>query len=31
MDSITMIRVISGICFAIVLMVLIQRRRRRVR
>ena len=30
MDSITLIRVVAGICFVIVLMVLIQRRRKRV-
>ena len=30
MDNITMIRVVAGICFVVVLMVLIQRRRKRV-
>jgi hypothetical protein len=30
MDSETLIRVVAGICFVIVLMVLIQRRRKRV-
>ena len=30
MDGITLIRVVAGICFVIVLMVLIQRRRKRV-
>lgn len=30
MDSVTVIRVVAGICFVIVLMVLIQRRRKRV-
>jgi preprotein translocase subunit SecG len=30
MDTVTMIRLVAGICFAIVLLVLIQRRRKRV-
>jgi hypothetical protein len=30
MDNVTMIRVIAGICFVIVLFILIQRRRKRV-
>lgn len=30
MDSISMIRVISGVCFLIVLFILIQRRRKRL-
>jgi hypothetical protein len=30
MDNITMIRVVAGICFVVVLLVLIQRRRKRV-
>lgn len=31
MDNVTLIRIISGICAVIILMVLIQRRRRRVK
>jgi preprotein translocase subunit SecG len=31
MDSVTLIRVAAGICFVIVLVVLIQRRRKRVK
>jgi hypothetical protein len=31
MDSVTLIRVVAGICFVIVLVVLIQRRRKRVK
>ncbi len=31
MDSVTMIRVVAGILFVIVLYILIQRRRKRVR
>ena len=30
MDNITLIRVVAGICFVVVLLVLIQRRRKRV-
>jgi len=30
MDNVTMIRLVAGICFVIVLMILIQRRRKRV-
>ena len=30
MENVALIRVIAGICFAIVLLVLIQRRRKRV-
>lgn len=30
MDNVTLIRVISGVCFFIVLFILIQRRRKRV-
>ena len=30
MDNVTLIRVVAGICFVIVLVVLIQRRRKRV-
>jgi len=30
MDNVTLIRIVAGICFVIVLMVLIQRRRKRV-
>ena len=31
MDSVTLIRVVAGICFVIVLVVLIQRRRKRIK
>jgi hypothetical protein len=31
MDNVTLIRVVAGICFVIVLVVLIQRRRKRVK
>ncbi len=31
MDSVTLIRIDAGICFVIVLVVLIQRRRKRVK
>jgi hypothetical protein len=31
MDGVTLIRVVAGICFVIVLVVLIQRRRKRVK
>jgi hypothetical protein len=30
MDNVTLIRVVSGVCFFIVLFILIQRRRKRV-
>ena len=30
MDNVTMIRVVAGVCFVIILLVLIQRRRKRV-
>ena len=30
MDNVTLIRVVAGICFVVILMVLIQRRRKRV-
>jgi hypothetical protein len=30
MDNVTLIRVIAGVCFVIVLFILIQRRRKRV-
>jgi hypothetical protein len=31
MDGVTLIRIVAGICFVIVLVVLIQRRRKRVK
>jgi len=30
MDNVTLIRIVAGICFVIVLLILIQRRRKRV-
>ena len=30
MDNVTFIRVVAGVCFVIVLLILIQRRRKRV-
>jgi len=30
MDNVTLIRVVAGICFVIILLVLVQRRRKRV-